>query len=65
MAKVDRKTLDNIFNELNEEIQEEISELVHWDEDWTGYDVEPQDYYSHFDDHGDYDWRNDCFYGDY
>lgn len=58
MAKVDRKTLDKIFNEVNDEIEELISEFDHWDDDWTGYDVEPQDYYAHFDDDG-YDWRND------
>lgn len=59
MAKVDRKTLDNIFNELNDEIEEMISEFDLCDDD---YNIE-QDYYGHFDD--GYDWRNDCLYGDY
>jgi len=64
MAKVDRKTLDKIFNEINEEIKEELSEYDHWDDNWSGYDVEPQDYYSHFDD--GFDWRkDDLFDGDY
>ena len=62
MAKVDRKSLDKIFNEINEEIKEELSEYDHWDDIWSGYDVEPEDYNSHFDD--GYDWRNDCLYGD-
>lgn len=57
MAKVDRKTLDKVFNDLKSEIEDELSELYHWDDDWTGYDVEPQDYAHHFDD--GYDWRNE------
>ncbi|AEO14603.1 hypothetical protein MT_57063 [Pseudomonas phage phiPto-bp6g] len=46
MAKVDRKTLDKIFNEVNEEIKEDLSEFDHW-----------QDYYHHFDE----DWCNSLY----
>ena len=66
MAKVDRKTIDKALNEANE-LEYELSsdDCFRELDEYESYvdEYKPQYYTGHLD-YG-YDWRNDCFYGDY